>query len=190
MLDFDDTLRYLFFAALYDNKNYLIENMALVMVTEAVRDKLASQPKPEEWRVYGLGLTKAGPGYDALPYAAVELNGIAGKKGVLSGTVLLDQAFTENSLRDGLSYPIVHIASHFRFTPGSMDDSFLLLGDGSHMTLAQIRSKLNFNNVELLTLSTCETTLDDSSVAHHGVEVEGLGALAQEAEAKAVLATL
>jgi CHAT domain-containing protein len=192
MLDLDDTLRYLPFAALYDGKNYLIENMAVVMVTEAVRDKLASQPKPEEWKVYGLGLTKAGPGYDALPYAAVELNGIAGKRGVLSGTVLLDQAFTESSLRDGLeqSYPIVHIASHFRFTPGSMDDSFLLLGDGSHMTLAQIRTKLNFNNVELLTLSACETALGDSSVAHHGVEVEGLGALAQEAGAKSVLATL
>jgi CHAT domain-containing protein len=71
-----------------------------------------------------------------------------------------------------------------------MDDSFLLLGDGSRMTLAQIRTKLNFNGVELLTLSACETALGDDSVAHHGVEVEGLGAIAQQAGAKAVLATL
>jgi CHAT domain-containing protein len=49
---------------------------------------------------------------------------------------------------------------------------------------------LNFNSVELLTLSACETALGDDGVAHHGVEVEGLGAIAQQAGAKAVLATL
>ncbi len=191
MLDLDDTLRYLPFAALYDGKNYLIETMSVVMVTEAVRDKLSVQSNPD-WKVWGLGITKGGPGYAALPYAGVELNGIAGQQGILAGQVMLDQAFTENSLREGLelSYPIVHIASHFQFKPGSMDDSFLLLGDGRRMTLAEIRTKLNFSSVDLLTLSACETALGDDSVAHHGVEVEGLGALAQEAGAKAVLATL
>ena len=39
-------------------------------------------------------------------------------------------------------------------------------------------------------LSACDTALGDGGGAHHGVEVEGLGALAQEAGAKAVLATL
>jgi CHAT domain-containing protein len=191
MLDLDDMLRYVPFAALYDGKSYLVENMSVVMVTEAVRDKLGKAPK-SDWSVWGLGITKSGPGYEALPYAAVELNGIAGQKGILGGKVMLDSAFTERSLRDGLdqSYPIIHIASHFQFTPGSMDDSFLLLGDGNHLTLAQIKTKLNFNNVELLTLSACETALGDDSTSHHGVEVEGLGAIAQQAGAKAVLATL
>jgi CHAT domain-containing protein/Flp pilus assembly protein TadD len=191
MLDLDDMLRYVPFAALYDGKHYLVENSSLVMVTEAVRDKLAKAPK-SDWSVWGLGITKAGPGYLALPYAGVELNGIAGQKGILAGKVMLDTAFTEKSLRDGLdqSYPIIHIASHFQFTPGSMDDSFLLLGDGNHLTLAQIRTKLNFNSVELLTLSACETAVGDDSTSHHGVEVEGLGAIAQQAGAKAVLATL
>jgi CHAT domain-containing protein len=190
MLDLDDMLRYVPFAALYDGKNYLVETAAVVMVTEAVRDKLGKAPKPD-WSVWGLGTTKAGPGYEALPYANIELNGITGQKGILAGRVLLDAAFTEKSLRDGLdqSYPIIHIASHFQFTPGSMDDSFLLLGDGSHLTLAQIKTKLDFNSVELLTLSACETALGDDA-SHHGVEVEGLGAIAQQAGAKAVLATL
>jgi len=71
-----------------------------------------------------------------------------------------------------------------------MDDSFLLLGDGSQMSLAQIKTKLNFKNVELLTLSACETALGDNSTEHHGAEIEGLGAIAQQAGAKAVLATL
>ena len=191
MVDLDDMLRYVPFAALHDGKNYLVETTSVVMVTEAVRDKLSKAPK-SDWSVWGLGITKPGPGYEALPYAGVELNGIAGQKGILAGKVMLDGAFTERSLRDGLdqSYPIIHIASHFQFTPGSMDDSFLLMGDGSHLTLAQIKTKLNFNSVELLTLSACETAVGDDSTSHHGVEVEGLGAIAQQAGAKAVLATL
>jgi CHAT domain-containing protein len=191
MLSLDDTLRYLPFAALHDGKAYLIENLSVVMVTEAVRDKLG-KPASANWSVWGLGVTQAHEGAQALPWVGVELNGIAGPKGILAGKVLLDGAFNESSLRDGLdqSYPIIHIASHFQFTPGSMDDSFLLLGDGSHMTLAQIKTRLNFNSVDLLTLSACETALGDDSVAHHGIEVEGLGAIAQQAGAKAVLATL
>src|SRR5450631_2619101 len=191
MLSLDDTLRYLPFAALHDGKGYLIESMSVVMVTEAVRDKLAKLPNAK-WSVWGLGVTRGGEGYPALPYVGAELNGIAGQNGILAGKVMLDKQFNEGSLRDGLDqgYPIIHIASHFQFTPGSMDDSFLLLGDGSRMRLAQIKTKLNFNGVELLTLSACETALGDDSVAHHGVEVEGLGAIAQQAGAKAVLATL
>jgi CHAT domain-containing protein len=191
MLDLDGALRYVPFAALHDGKNYLIENLSIVMVTEAVRDKLGARPRPD-WSVWGLGITKAGPGYDALPYADVELNGIAGQGGILDGKVMLDTAFTENSLRNGLdrSVPIIHIASHFQFTPGSMDDSFLLLGDGTHLTLAEIKNKLNFNSVELLTLSACETAVGDDSASGSGTEVEGLGAIAQQAGAKAVLATL
>jgi CHAT domain-containing protein len=191
MLSLDDTLRYLPFAALHDDKGWLIESLSVVMVTEAVRDKLAKLPNAK-WSVWGLGVTRGGDGYAPLPYVGAELNGITGQKGILAGKVMLDKQFDEGSLRDGLDqgYPIIHIASHFQFTPGSMDDSFLLLGDGSRMTLAQIRTKLNFNGVELLTLSACETALGDDSVAHHGVEVEGLGAIAQQAGAKAVLATL
>ena len=191
MLSLDDTLRYLPFAALHDGQHYLVESMSIAMVTDAVRDKLGKQPNAD-WSVWGLGITKGGKGYDALPYAGVELNGITGQKGILTGKVLLDGAFTETALRDGLdqSFPVIHIASHFQFTPGSMDDSFLLLGDGSQMTLSQIKTKLNFKNVELLTLSACETALGDSSTEHHGAEVEGLGAIAQQAGAKAVLATL
>jgi CHAT domain-containing protein/tetratricopeptide (TPR) repeat protein len=191
MLSLDDTLRYLPFAALHDGNGYLIEKYAVVMVNEAVRDKLAKPPNPT-WSVWGLGVTQAHEGSEALPWVGAELNGITGPKGILAGKVLLDKQFNEESLRDGLdqAYPIIHIASHFRFEPGSMDDSVLLLGDGSLMTLAQIKNKLNFNGVELLTLSACETGVGDDGAAHHGIEVEGLGAIAQQAGAKAVLASL
>jgi CHAT domain-containing protein/Flp pilus assembly protein TadD len=191
MLSLDDTLRYLPFAALHDDSGYLIESLAIVTVNEAVRDKLARTPNPK-WTVWGLGVTQAHEGSDALPWVGVELNGIAGPKGILAGKVLLDKQFNEESLRDGLdqAYPIIHIASHFRFEPGSMDDSVLLLGDGSRMTLGDIKNKLNFGSVDLLTLSACETAVGDDGASHHGIEVEGLGAIAQQAGAKAVLASL
>ncbi len=191
MLDLDDVLRYLPFAALYDGQHYLVDDFSVVMVTEAVRDKLGKPAKPD-WTVWGLGVSKGGAGYDPLPYADVELKGIAGDHGILKGSVKLDKDFTEDALRSGAerSVPIIHIASHFQFTSGSMDDSFLLLGDGTHMSLSSIKTKLDFTSVELLTLSACETAVGDDAVANPGSEVEGLGALAQEAGAKAVLATL
>jgi CHAT domain-containing protein len=191
MLSLDDTLRYVPFAALHDGKNYLVENYSLAMMTEAVRDKIAAAPAAN-WTVWGLGVTQGGADYDALPNVGVELNDIAGRKGVLTGQVMLDKSFTESSLRAGIAqaYPIIHIASHFQFTPGSMDDSFLLLGDGSHMTLADFKTKMNLNGVEMLTLSACQTAVGDDNSSRHGVEVEGLGAIAQQSGAKAVLATL
>jgi CHAT domain-containing protein/Flp pilus assembly protein TadD len=191
MLSLDDTLRYVPFAALYDGKNYLVEHYSVAMLTDAVRDKIAAAPAAN-WTVWGLGVTKGGEGYDELPNVGVELNDIAGQKGILTGQVMLDKSFTESALRAGIAqaYPIIHIASHFQFTPGSMDDSFLLLGDGSHMTLAEFRTKLNLNGVEMLTLSACQTGVGDDNSSRHGVEVEGLGAIAQQSGAKAVLATL
>jgi len=84
---------------------------------------------------------------------------------------------------------VLHIASHFRFVPGS-DASFLLLGDGSHLTLRDIRARgLRFNHVDLLTLSACETAVGGGH-GENGLEVEGLGVLAQKQGARAVLATL
>jgi hypothetical protein len=42
----------------------------------------------------------------------------------------------QEALRQG--YPLVHIARHFQFHPGDDTASFLLLGDGSALPLAQL----------------------------------------------------
>ena len=82
-------------------------------------------------------------------------------------------------------YPVVHIASHFRFQPGNETQSYLLLGDGDHLTLAQLINSTNlFLGVQLLTLSACETGMGD------GTEVEGFGAMAERQGAEAVIASL
>jgi CHAT domain-containing protein len=51
MLSLDDTLRYLPFAALHDDKGYLIESVSVVMVTEAVREAPRRCSRPcGRWR--------------------------------------------------------------------------------------------------------------------------------------------
>jgi CHAT domain-containing protein len=84
---------------------------------------------------------------------------------------------------------VVHIASHFRLHPGNETASFLLLGDGSRLSLAQVKTWPTVSGgVELLTLSACHTATGGTEA--DGKEVEGFAVLAQRQGAKAVVATL
>lgn len=185
MLVLDDALRYLPFAALAHGDRYLIEDFRLAVYTEASRSRLARQRAPR-WQVVALGTTHALPGFEALPAVRAELAGIV-QPDVLPGVVRLDEEFTRASLQSALRSPVLHIASHFSFVPGS-DQSFLLLGDGEHLTLGDVRQKMRFE-VDLLTLSACNTATG-GGLRENGSEVEGLGLLAQDKGAAAVLASL
>src|SRR5712691_2264091 len=113
------------------------------------------------------------------------------QRGVLPGTIKLDEAFTQEAMLAGLRLrpSVVHVASHFQFEPGNETNSALLLGDGSFLSLAQIKSMPNvFGGVELLTLSACNTATGGTGA--NGKEVEGFGVLAQRQGAKSVIASL
>jgi CHAT domain-containing protein len=85
--------------------------------------------------------------------------------------------------------PVVHIASHFSFRPGNETRSFLLLGDGSVMTLAEMKSHRDlFAGVELLTLSACNTAVQQPGA--DGREIDAFAELAQRLGANSVMATL
>jgi len=197
MWSLDGALRYLPMAALHDGEKYLIESYRQVVFTPASRDNLKDAPS-KHWKALGLGVTKAhGESVPALPGVAEEMRGIiheqgtSVKGGVLPGTIKLDEFFTQEAMLSGLRQrpPVVHVASHFQFRPGNENDSVLLLGDGSFMSLAQIKNLPNvFGGVDLLTLSACNTATGSSGAS--GKEVEGFGVLAQRQGAKAVLATL
>jgi CHAT domain-containing protein len=136
-------------------------------------------------------VTQAHPGFAPLDGARTELEAIvksgAASRGILDGEVYLDGAFTQERLRRSLNNPVLHVASHFKFNPNEAD-SFLLLGDGIHLTLKEVReSAFDFQDVDLLTLSACETAVGG---AGQGREVEGLAVTAQRKGAKGVLATL
>jgi CHAT domain-containing protein len=188
-LSLDGTLRYVPFAVLHDGKRYLVERYALSVYTEAARANLRRSPSAK-WAMTGLGLTHAVPGFDALPAVRAELEGIRGR--IMPGEVYLDEQFTAARLAETLlkPVPVLHIASHFAFRPGTDADSFLVLGDGNRMTLQEMRERrLRFGGVELLTLSACDTAMGGGR-NENGAEVEGFGALAQRQGAQAVLATL
>ncbi len=183
MWSLDGVLRYLPLAALYDGHQYLIERYRLSVMTLASNARLKDRPD-KEWLLAGFGVTKGYGDAAPLPEVASELAGI---HAILHGEVKLDAQFTESGMRETLlkRYPVVHIASHFRFEPGDESKSFLLLGDGAHFSLEELKTLPNlFSGVQLLTLSACNTALGDGS------EVEGFGTLAQRQGAKAVIASL
>jgi CHAT domain-containing protein len=190
MWSLDGVLRYLPLAALYDGKQYLIERYRVSVMTLASNARLNDRPDTK-WKGAGFGVTKAYEGLPPLPLVSAELAGIIATKpgdtGVLAGEIKLDGAFTPQAMRQTLlkGYAVVHIASHFRFQPGNETQSYLLLGDGGHLSLADLMTSANlFGSVQLLTLSACNTGMGD------GTEVEGFGTLAERQGAKAVIASL
>ncbi len=193
MLSLDGALRYLPFAALHDGKQYLVQRWNLPMYTSVTKGKLRDAVTPQ-WQAAGLGLTRAIGGFKALPAVKWEMSSIVkvGNLGVLPGEVYLDEAFNAIRLKDVAQrkFQLLHIASHFQFSPGTEVNSFLLLGDGQQLTLGDIRTQnYRFDNVDLLTLSACDTGLGGGRDAN-GREIEGFGVIAQQQGAKAVLATL
>jgi tetratricopeptide (TPR) repeat protein len=197
MWSLDGVLRYLPVVALHDGKQYLVEKYRNVVFTLASREFLKDQPSPK-WRAAGFGMTKEVVKNDgtfpALKGVREELNGIihsenqGGTAGVLQGNKRFDEEFDEKAFRLALlqKYQVLHIASHFNFKPGEVEKSYLLLGDGGELSLAKI-GVMDFQNVELLTLSACETAMGGGG---DGKEIEGFGMLAQAQGAKAVMATL
>jgi CHAT domain-containing protein len=194
MLSLDGELRYLPFGALHDGQQYAAQRWNLPIYTSVVREKMRDPPVAN-WLAAGLGVTKSVGGFKALPAVRAEMSSIVrtdNNSGVVPGEIYLDDAFNAKRLRDvgQRRFELLHIASHFQLSPGTELNSFLLLGDGQQLTLGDIRTEnYRFDNVDLLTLSACNTGLGGRRDAR-GQEVEGLGVMAQQQGAKAVLATL
>jgi CHAT domain-containing protein len=112
--------------------------------------------------------------------------------GVLPGTIQLDGNFTEEALTVALAHhsPVVHLATHFHFLPGSADASYLVLGDGNALPLGKLNSvAFDFRALDLLALSACETGLGGGRDID-GREIESFGALARLKGAQSVLVSL
>jgi CHAT domain-containing protein len=202
----DGTLRYIPPAALWDKKNgYLAERFSNVIVNLASRDTLAlAVPSGQKLSVLGVGVSKPVESFSALTAVPDELDCIVSdktagilsvtpqcSKGVLTGRKLLDETFTLANFEGELGrYPIIHIASHFKLTPGDDKNSFLLLGGGEDrkFTVEKLRSE-PLTDVELIVLSACNTATPGGARTN-GVEIEGFGSIAQKEGAKSVMATL
>ncbi len=206
----DGALRYVPVAALRDGQRYLIDKYVIQIYTPASGRDVRSTPGAAAPTVRGLGVTQAIGGFAALPAVADELcfvvdgpiEGLksndgacpspARGKGALAGEGFADAAFTEERLRELLAVPgafsVLHIGTHFRLRPGNALRSYLLLGDGSQLTLDAI-SSLSFQGLDLVTLSACQTGLGGAR-SDDGREIEGLSALVQRRGAGEVIASL
>jgi CHAT domain-containing protein len=184
-------------AALHDGQQYLIERYRTVVFNTASLGSLKdTSSKP--WTVLGLGVSEArserGKTFSALAGAERELYAIVrpprgnGEGGVLPGIIRLNKDFNKRTMTEGLraGHPVVHIASHFSFNAANPEQSFLLLGQ-DHLIVGELQDMSNpFEQVELLTLSACDTAMGSGN----GKEVEGFAYTAQSLGAKAVIASL
>jgi CHAT domain-containing protein/Tfp pilus assembly protein PilF len=190
-------LRYIPMAALHDGKEWLAQKYAIVTYTEATID-LLSKPDVREWQVAAFGVTKEHPGFEKLSAVEGELKSIVREEGVaesdngiIPGRIMLNEKFTKSAFINALDRdaPVVHVASHFQYESGTAGNSFLLLGDGKHLTLDEISNEsFSFGKVDQLTLSACETAMGTGKGA--GREMEGFALLVHMKGAKSILATL
>ncbi len=183
----DGSFRSIPLGVLHDKENYLAEkyNIALTPGLQL----LAPRPLEEsELKTLAAGLTEERQGFAPLDYVQVELEDIEQQ---LDSTVLIDQEFTKESLRNTMAsenYPIVHIATHGQFS-SILEETFLLTWD-SRIQINQLNSILQNPNlpeqqvIELLVLSACETAVGDDRAAL------GLAGMAVRAGARSTLATL
>lgn len=209
----DGTLRYVPIAALSpDGKTYLVERYQNVTVTPRTRERLTTQNT--DWKALGMGLSEEQNvtypdqpdqliKVDALPGTKKELiaivrdEGDPNETGILEGKRFLDADFTMKNLTDSLQsknangkrrFTVIHLASHFRLG-GNWSTSFLFLGNAKLLSLEELSrsQQLDFGDVELVTLSACNTAL---ATASNGIEVDSLAEAIQAKSGKAVLATL
>ncbi len=209
----DGTLRYIPIAALSpDGLTYLAEKYQNVVLTPRTRERLSGNT--DDWKALGMGISEEQTvsfpesngqtmKLEALPGSREELMAIIHdeseptEKGILAGKRYLDKDFTLDRLKGSLAarnvdgkrkFNVVHLASHFRLGD-NWSNSFLFLGNGKVLSLEEIGNSpdIDFSEVELVTLSACNTALTTDS---RGFEVDSLAAAIQAKSGKAVLATL
>jgi CHAT domain-containing protein len=179
----DAGLRSLPLAALHDGSQFLVEKYSIGLIPSVnLTDTNYESVKNAE--VLGMGASQF-TNHQPLPAVPAELNAIASE---WKGESFLNQAFTLNNLRsqrNAQAFPIIHLATHAEFQPGTPSNSYIQLSN-SRLTLDRVR-ELGWSQppkVELLVLSACRTALGDDRTEL------GFAGLAVQAGVKSVLASL
>jgi len=213
----DGPLRYVPFGALEaPDGTYLVDRYAIEVLAGIGLPAAQSTGTPvppgnsSPPRVLGFGVTQAVAGLQPLPGMADELcyvvdgpitglathsaacRGTTAGDGALPGEGFADRAFTtrrfEALLHAPHSYTVLHVGTHFSLRSGNAMRSFLVLGDGSRLTLDTLAG-LDFTDLNLVTLSACQTAMGGGET-DDGREIEGLSAIVQQRGAKQVVASL
>jgi CHAT domain-containing protein/Tfp pilus assembly protein PilF len=190
----DGQLRYIPLAALHDGEQWLVERYRINNITAASLTELNTKPQSQLKILagaftqghYSFTMGQEQFEFGGLPYAGVEVETLAAT--VPNTTQLFDHAFNLEDTKPKMGdYNVLHFATHGAIVVGTPEESFILFGDGTPVTIADVRN-WNLNNVDLVVLSACETGLDGNLGT--GAEILGLGYQMQRAGAKASLASL
>jgi len=152
-------LRSIPIAALHDGDRFFVEKYSFSIIP-SVNLVDTRYRTLVDTRVLAMGATtfeELAP----LPAVAVELPLIANR--LWQGEAYLNEEFTRNNLiaqRRQYPYPIIHLATHGEFVPGSADNSYIQLWGEERLHLNELR-QLGWNQppVELLVLSACRTAV-------------------------------
>lgn len=183
----DGAFRNIPIAALYDGKQYLIQNYS-VAIAPGLQ---LVDPKPlarQKLQVLAFGLSEARQGFAPLPNVKLELERI---KTEVESQVRLNQAFTTSSFKQitqSLPFPVIHLATHGEFS-SSAKDTFVLTWDdriraNDFNELIRTQEGKRKRPIELLVLSACQTAAGDDRAAL------GLAGVAVRAGARSTLASL
>jgi len=181
----DEALRLMPFSPLLDGDEYLIEQYALVTIPAIHLTDMKPFYNIKKSTLLLTGLTQGKP---PLPFVLNELNSIKNIMG--SGTVLLNEKFCVSNMYDEFqsnSYDMVVISTHGVFSSSSKEsylktyDGKLFMDDLGNMIQSGLYRK---QQMELLSLSSCETAMGDERAAL------GLGGVALKSGAKSAIATL
>ena len=175
-------LRSVPFAALHDNKQFLVEKYSLSIIPSlSLTDMRYDNIADDEILAMGASVFEDKPPLPAVP---VELESIAPPS---EGKLFLNQDFTLANLRtqrENRPFGIIHLATHSEFQPGEPKNSYIQLWD-TKLRIDQMQ-QLRWNEppVNLLVLSACSTALGDA-------EAElGFAGLAVASGARSALASL
>jgi CHAT domain-containing protein len=190
----DGQLRYIPLAALHDGKQWLVQRYRINNITATSLTELNTRPQ-SQLKILAGAFTKGRYSvtigterfnFGGLPYAGVEVATLA--KIVPDTTQLLDNAFNPEDTKPKMGdYTVLHFATHGAIVEGTPEESFILFGDGTPVTIADVHN-WNLNNVDLVVLSACETGLGGNLGT--GAEILGLGYQMQRAGARASIASL
>ncbi len=186
----DRVTRYLPMGVLYDGQQYLTQRypISTILSIETTNRDKSTIGNPNTTNVLALGLSKAVSEFRALPSVNPELASIVQTTGIYPGQVLLDRDFTRSNLSNNLkNRNILHIATHGKFDPTQPKGSYLVLGNGDKLPIADI-STLDYSQLDLVVLSACQTALGNPD--QDGTEIPGISSHFLNNGAASVMASL
>ena len=190
----DDIMRYVPLAALHDGKQWLAERYQINYLTALALTPLEPDPNKtpkvlaaaltEAHQIKVLGQTVTFP---ALQFTQPEIETLA--KTIPNTTSLINQSFSRQNLTTGIpNHTILHLATHGMFVPNSPDQSIIVMGDGSTISLREIEQQWKLPNVSLVVLSACETAIGGK--LGNGIEILGFGYQMQRIGSRASISSL